>query len=94
MKLTTQLEKGERAADGQSAKSIRPGSRIPAPAAKLDFGEVVLCQLPGPRTEPAVASTISLYRIWVAGWCLTKTDSATTERMPPGPSRRASVTMK
>ena len=30
-------------------------------------------------------------RLRISSWCLTRTDSATTERAPPGPAKRAAV---
>src|SRR5439155_27208999 len=32
-----------------------------------------------------------LERLRISSWCLTRTDSATTERAPPGPANRATV---
>src|SRR4029077_3989022 len=32
-------------------------------------------------------------RLRIRSWCLTRTDSATTERVPPGPKSRAKVAM-
>src|SRR5436309_3136101 len=33
-------------------------------------------------------------RLRISSWCLTSTDSATTERAPPGPASRATVTSR
>src|SRR5229473_8103531 len=33
-------------------------------------------------------------RLRTSSWCLTSTDSATTERAPPGPASRATVTSR
>jgi hypothetical protein len=53
---------------GRITREIHPSRLGSLPRPRSSNSEKwVLCQLPGTRTEPAVASTISLHRIWIAG---------------------------